>query len=365
QRMARRNALVRHLPAVEALGGATVILSDKTGTLTRNEMTVVALGTHAGLFDAQSPAARTQLARLPELLRCAALNRALKQTGDDRGTMSDPTEAALAEFAQAAGADVTDWKRVGEIPFDATRRRMSTVHAGPTARMLYCKGAPETVVALCTQAQTESGPTPLDAPALARWHDSERVLAERGLRVLALAWKPFEGDEPSEADETGLTLAGLVGLEDPPRPEVPGAVARCKQAGIRVIMVTGDHPHTAAAIARQIGLGDAPTVVTGPEIQRMSDTELQVALDAPHILFARVSADQKLRLTQALQRKGETVAVTGDGVNDAPALKAADIGIAMGRTGTDVARAAADMVLLDDHFDTIVNAIEEGRTVYA
>ncbi|MGH8678623.1 MAG: cation-translocating P-type ATPase, partial [Burkholderiales bacterium] len=254
QRMARRNALVRHLPAVEALGGATVILSDKTGTLTRNEMTVVALGTHAGLFEAQSPAAYTQLARLPELLHCAALNRALKHTGDDRGTTSDPTEAALAEFAQAAGADVIGWKRVGELPFDSTRRRMSNIHAGPTARMLYCKGAPETVLALCTQAQAESGPMPLDAPALARWQESERMLAGRGLRVLALAWKPFEGDEPSEADETGLTLAGLVGLEDPPRPEVPGAIARCKQAGIRVIMVTGDHPHTAAAIARQIGL---------------------------------------------------------------------------------------------------------------
>jgi len=189
-------------------------------------------------------------------------------------------------------------------------------------------------------------------------------MAEQGLRVLALAWRSLPGEMPREAWERALVLAGIVGLHDPPRPEVPQAVATCRAAGIRVIMVTGDHPRTARAVARDIGLGAAPVAVTGDALARLSDTQLQLALDAKEILFARVTADQKMRIVEVLQRKGEVVAVTGDGVNDAPALKRADIGIAMGVVGTDVARGAADMVLLDDNFASIVAAIEEGRAVF-
>jgi calcium-translocating P-type ATPase len=365
QRMAKRNALVRHLPAVEALGAATVILSDKTGTLTRNLMEVVAVFARDRPFDTRHGPERAGLGAHQALLRVAALNRTLKQSGDGATPTGDPMEAALGAFAESGGADIAHWRRVGEIPFDADRRRMSTIHDSPEGTVLLCKGAPEVVTARCASAETAAGIEPLDDAARARWHEAEQAFAQRGLRVLALAWKRLSRTDAAESDENHMTLAGLVGLEDPPRPDVPQAIATCREAGIRVIMVTGDHPHTAAAIAREIGLaGDSPAVITGDDLRHISDVELQVLLDSPDVHFARVSADQKLRITQALQHKGETIAVTGDGVNDAPALKAADIGIAMGRSGTDVARAAADIVLLDDHFASIVSAIREGRAVY-
>ncbi len=241
---------------------------------------------------------------------------------------------------------------------------MSVLYATPEGRMLYCKGAPETVLAACDFVHFDAGIAPLDAAARTRLLAAQRQMTETGLRVLAFAHCVVEDGMPSE--ERGMTLTGLVGLEDPPRAEVPDAIARCASAGIRIIMVTGDHPQTALAIARQIGLvkTDAPAVISGDQLRSISPSQLQLALDAKEIIFARVAADQKMLIVDTLKKKGEIVAVTGDGVNDAPALKAADIGIAMGIAGTDVAKEAADLILLDDNFASIVAAIEEGRAVF-
>ena len=357
QRMARRHALVRHLPAVETLGSATAILTDKTGTLTQNRMTVRELfvaGRH------RLAAERWPRADDLHLRAVARFCHSLKFPG---GTPSgDPMEVALWQFA---GDIPAQGQRAGEIPFDAERRRMSVItrdEAGAGA--LWCKGAPEAVLPRCATWLDGNQPRPFDAPAQENFRRAQEDLADRGLRVLALAWKPLAAAEP--AAEEGLQLCGLVGLEDPPRPDVHEAVSRCHEAGLRVIMVTGDHPRTALALGREVGLirSQAPAVFTGEALGQMSPASLQLALDAPEVLFARLTAEQKMCIVQALQHKGEIVAVTGDGVNDAPALKAADIGIAMGLSGTDVAREAADIVLLDDHFATIVNAIEEGRAVF-
>jgi magnesium-transporting ATPase (P-type) len=231
--------------------------------------------------------------------------------------------------------------------------------------VLYCKGAVEQVLPLCAQVlAAQNGSVAMDEALMQEFLSAQEEMAERGLRVLALAYRELDAGVPREQWEASLTLAGLVGLHDPPRPEVPQAIATCRAAGIRVIMVTGDHPHTARAVARDIGLAAAPAVIIGETLQRLTVTQLQLALDAEEILFARVTADQKMRIVEALKRKGHVVAVTGDGVNDAPALRRADIGIAMGVVGTDVARGAADMVLLDDNFASIVAAIEEGRAVF-
>jgi sodium/potassium-transporting ATPase subunit alpha len=357
QRMARRNALVRHLPAVETLGSATVILTDKTGTLTQNRMTVRELfvsGRH------QLAAKRWPRGHDLRLRAVARFCHTLKFP--DGQPSGDPMETALWRFA---GEIPELGRRAGEIPFDAERRRMSVVtrtdHGGG---FLWCKGAPEVVMPLCTHWNEGEEPRPFDAAAQAMFRRAHEDMADRGLRVLALAWKPLADDEP--ASEAGLELCGLIGLEDPPRPDVHAAVTRCHEAGVRVIMITGDHPHTAVALAREVDIvrTATPVVLTGDAVRHMSPAALQLALDAPEILFARVTAEQKMLVVQALQHKGEIVAVTGDGVNDAPALKTADIGIAMGLSGTDVAREAADIVLLDDHFATIVNAIEEGRAVF-
>ncbi len=385
QRMAKRHALVRHLPAVETLGATTVIVSDKTGTLTTSEMTVVRLAVAEGevaVADLHGAAA-AQPGRHRRLLETAGLCHDLRQTRVDGQLrwLGDPMEVALLRMPGAvdAGAGMPDgWERIGELPFDTARKRQSVIVDTPEGRLLYCKGAPETVLPLCLAVEAGGR---LDEPGRAVWRERQRLLATRGLRVIACAWRRLDGTERIEAAERDLIFCGLVGLEDPPRPEVPDAIARCRLAGIRVIMCTGDHPDTARAIAREIGLvgkvgaGDTPTsevagaggegrFVPGPELARMSDTQLQLLLDAPDVHFARMAPEQKLRVVEALKRKKEVVAVTGDGVNDAPALKAADIGVAMGLSGTDVAREAADMVLLDDNFATIVVAIEEGRAVY-
>ncbi|NYZ14879.1 cation-transporting P-type ATPase [Azospirillum sp. RWY-5-1] len=341
RRMARRNVLVRHLPAVEALGSATVICTDKTGTLTLNRMTVRATDGEPGAIAAVER-------------HCHTLARS------KTGWLGDPMEVALVEHAGPGPVHA----RTGEVPFDTERRRLSTLHRAPTGPVVYTKGAAETVLPLCTARATAAGVVPLDDTGRAAVLAAQDAMADRGLRVLALAWR----DDPDPADpERGLVLAGLVGLEDPPRPEVPDAVAKARAAGIRVVMVTGDHPHTALAIAREIGLvrGSDPELVTGDALRTMTDSHLMLVLDGDEVVFARVGADQKLRIVQALQRRGETVAVTGDGVNDAPALKQGDIGVAMGRCGTDVAREAADMILLDDNFASIVHAVEEGRAVFA
>jgi sodium/potassium-transporting ATPase subunit alpha len=366
RRMAKRRALIRHLPAAETLGSATVIVTDKTGTLTENRMRATHTWFDDGLHAPGPPDAAAARGRREffEIARhCHSLQR-VTDNGRPR-LLGDPMEAALVEMAErVAGEPVAD--KTDEIPFDADRRRMSTVHQTARGRLLYCKGAPEAVLPLCIAAQSGNGIAPLDGALHARLEKAMDDMAERGLRILALAWRELPPGTPPENREERLVLAGLVGLEDPPRAEVPEAIAKCHSAGIRVIMATGDHPHTATAVARAIGLAPsgAPAVVIGENVARMTEAQLQLALEAPEILFARVSADQKLRIVTALQRKGHVVAVTGDGVNDAPALRAADIGIAMGVVGTDVAREAADMVLLDDNFASIVAAIEEGRAVF-
>ena len=357
QRMARRNALVRHLPAVETLGSATTILTDKTGTLTQNRMSVRELfaGGRHRLAAERWPAGGDF-----HLRAVARFCHSLKFPADQPA--GDPMEIALWQFA---GPIPEPGERRGEIAFDAERRRMSVITRHPDGSgQLWCKGAPESVLPLCTHWMDGDTAHPLGEDTRDDFNRAHADMADRGLRVLALAWRPLAASD--EADEAQLALAGLVGLEDPPRPDVHAAVERCHEAGLRVIMVTGDHPRTAVAVAREVSIvrGPSPLVISGEALRAMAPAALQLALDAPEIVFARVSAEQKMLIVQALQRKGEIVAVTGDGVNDAPALKTADIGIAMGLSGTDVAREAADIVLLDDHFATIVNAIEEGRAVF-
>jgi len=372
QRMAKRNALVRHLPAVETLGSTTVILSDKTGTLTQNRMAVRRLWLGGGFFTPGEIAAQPQpVVSHLALFVNAALCHNLKQVNNQGNPawQGDPMEVALAAMGRDAAGSLDGFTRLDEIPFDTDRKRMSVRVATPQGRMLYCKGALETVLGVCDRVQLDGQVVPLDAAAKNRLLAAENEMTRTGLRVLAFAHGVLDDgatDGGLPATESGLILSGLVGLEDPPRPEVPQAIARCDAAGIRVIMVTGDHPHTAQAIAREIGLvkTEVPVVITGDELSRLSPAQLQLALDAPEILFARVGAEQKMHLVEALQKKGEIVAVTGDGVNDAPALKTADIGIAMGIAGTDVAKEAADMILLDDNFASIVSAIEEGRAVF-
>ena len=367
QRMARNNALIRHLPAVETLGAATVICTDKTGTLTLNRMTVRQLLVAETPLDL--PLSPPQCALCQPLLDIARHCHSLREVADAGGlrVLGDPMEVALVEMAHQAQGNAGYTPPLHEFAFDTTRRRMSTVHERADGRVLYCKGAPEVVTPLCSQLLTATGPQPLDATQRERLRQTQEAMAARGLRVLALAWRPLDNQPLRLELESELIFAGLVGIEDPPRPEVPEAMRRCQQAGIQVIMLTGDHPVTACAIAREIGLthSDTPRVITGLALRHLSESQLQFALDAPEILFARVTADQKLLVVEALKRKGQVVAVTGDGVNDAPALKRADIGIAMGVIGTDVAREAADMVLLDDNFASIVKAVEEGRAVYA
>jgi sodium/potassium-transporting ATPase subunit alpha len=367
QRMAARNALVRHLPAVEALGSTTTICSDKTGTLTQNRMSVSRLWLGGGFLDFGDLAAQPRLSGDNlELFINAALCHGLKivDEGDRQSLLGDPMEVALAAMGRQVVGELADHKRIDEISFDTDRKRMSVLYAMPRGRMLYCKGAPERVLDACDFVQFDAGIVPLDPAARTRLLAAQDEMTEAGLRVLAFAHCPIEDGMPSE--ERGMILSGLVGLEDPPRPEVPDAVARCATAGIRIIMVTGDHPRTALAIARQIGMvkSEQPVVITGDQLRSISPAHLQLALDAREIIFARVAAEQKMLIVQALQKKGEVVAVTGDGVNDAPALKTADIGISMGIGGTDVAKEAADLILLDDNFASIVAAIEEGRAVF-
>jgi calcium-translocating P-type ATPase len=367
QRMAKRNALVRHLPAVETLGSTTTICCDKTGTLTQNRMSVQRLWLGGGFLDFVDLAARPRLTEdHRQLFVNAALCHSLKETDEEgqRKWVGDPMEVALIGMGHQVVGELVDHERLDEIPFDTDRKRMSVMCATPQGRMLYCKGAPETVLAACSFVRFDAGIAPLDSVARTRLLAAQRQMAEAGLRVLAFAHCAVEDGMPSE--EQGMTLTGLVGLEDPPRAEVPDAIARCATAGIRIIMVTGDHPRTALAIARQIGLvkTDDPVIVSGDQLRSISPAQLQLALDAKEIIFARVAAEQKMLIVEALKTKGEIVAVTGDGVNDAPALKIADIGIAMGIGGTDVAKEAADLILLDDNFASIVAAIEEGRAVF-
>jgi sodium/potassium-transporting ATPase subunit alpha len=280
--------------------------------------------------------------------------------------LGDPMEVALVEMALPFVSGTPLYPRLDEVPFDSDRMRLSTVHQAPDGPTLYCKGAPESVLPLCRHILVDGRMQPLGVESKASIVRAQDTMAHKGLRVLAFACRKLDAGHDRERLEEDLVFVGLAGLEDPPRPEVPEALRRCGEAGIKVIMVTGDHPRTAAAIASEIGLvrSDHPTLITGEQLRLFSDTQLQLALDAEEVIFARVVADQKMRIVEALKKKGQIVAVTGDGVNDAPALKAAHIGIAMGIAGTDVAREAADMVLLDDNFASIVTAVEEGRAVF-
>jgi Ca2+-transporting ATPase len=339
-RMARRGAIVRKLPAVETLGSATVICTDKTGTLTRNEMTVRALETATGKEE-------------PALLLASVLanNASVVDEKDGRRYLGDPTEVALLVAAERGGVDVAaaraKFPRVGEVPFTSERKRMSTEHEGPAGRVGYAKGAVGRILESCTQELVGDAAVPLTETRRAAILAKTEELAAKALRVLAVATGP---------GETALTFLGLAGMMDPPREEAKAAVAEARSAGIRPVMITGDHPATAMAIAREVGIAENPKVVTGAELDR----EFVAGAD----VYARVNPEHKLRIVQALQATGAVVAMTGDGVNDAPALKAADIGIAMGKAGTDVAKQAADLILTDDNFATIVAAVAEGRAVF-
>lgn len=369
QRMARRHALVRHLPAVETLGSATVICTDKTGTLTENRMTVLRLtlgmttSTIADLLQAQKLVEGYR--PFFEVARyCHTL--ATSTDGGRPRYQGDPMEVALVQMAETAMPELPPGTRVDELPFDSDRKRLSVLYETPHGRMLYTKGALETLLPCCQGircGQEEISLTPSHQEQVLH---AQAAMAEQGLRVLAFAYRPLPPDISREHWEEHLIYLGLVGLEDPPRPEVPAAIATCRQAGIRVIMVTGDHPLTACAIARQIGLVHTatPQVITGDHLQRLSDVQLHLALEVPEVIFARVGPGHKMRIVRVLQASGAVVAVTGDGVNDAPALKQGDIGVAMGVVGTDVAKEAADVILLDDNFASIVRAVEEGRTVF-
>jgi len=395
--MAGRNAIVRKLSAVETLGSATVIASDKTGTLTRNEMTVRTIVTASGRvrfegsgYDPTGEVSAddgalegTLVMELERTLTAASLaNNATLQRTDDRWLVQgDPTEGALLVAARKAGLDdrtiAARWRRVAELPFSSERKLMSTVHEdaerGSTC-MLFTKGAPEVLLPRCSHELVGNEHVPL-APArrdaLARENEA---LADQALRSLATACRPLDDVATTGRDgrnvrvddsaEQSLVFLGLVGMIDPPRAEARDAVMRARQAGIRPILITGDHPRTAAVIAAELGISDDGRATTGKELAQLTDEALARTV-AEVSVYARVDPAHKLRIVDALQRNGDVVAMTGDGVNDAPALRAADIGIAMGITGTDVSKEAADMILADDDFATIVAAVEEGRGVYA
>ncbi len=396
QRMVARNALVRRLPSVETLGSVTVVCSDKTGTLTRNEMTVRELhagrqswhvtGTgyapHGEFHDAGGGDA-TAMSRddirhnadLQRLLTIATTcnNASAQPKGDDGQwqVVGDPTEGALVVAALKAGIERDEAAEhpLLEIPFDSERKTMSVVVGLPNGRrLMYSKGAPEAMLPKCAAEQVTGEVAPLSD---ARRHEilaTAGDMAERALRVLAFGWREYgiHGDDAGESadQEHDLVFSGLAGMIDPPRDEAREAVARCRSAGIRPVMITGDHPATALAIARELGLADgAGRVATGTDLDALSDEDLAATAGTISV-YARVSAAHKLRVVQAWQARGEVVGMTGDGVNDAPAVKAADIGIAMGITGTDVTKEASDMVLTDDNFASIVNAVEEGRGIY-
>ena len=380
QRMAKRNALVRRLPAVETLGSTSVICSDKTGTLTRDEMTARKLYTPGRMLtisgSGYEPAGKLSVdgsavepsARETELLRAAALVSDAHLVRDEAHggwyIKGDPTEGALIVAAAKAGLQKDDldlqFPRIGEIPFTSETKRMTTLHSVENGQVAYAKGAPETILDSCSRQWTEQGEVALGDAERGAILETVRQMAREALRVLAVATK---ADAELEDAERDMTFLGLVGMIDPPRPEAKAAIERCEQAGIRVVMITGDHPLTAQAVARELGLLKAGRTVTGAELEDMSDEELERDVETIEV-YSRVSPAHKLRVVTALQRRGHIAAMTGDGVNDAPALKKADIGIAMGITGTDVSKEAAAMTLTDDNFASIVAAVEEGRGIF-
>lgn len=380
QRMVKRNALVRRLPAVETLGSTSVICSDKTGTLTKDEMTARKIFAQGQIFEISGTGyephgefiADGQTVEPPEfvreLLRAAALSSdAHVERNEERGTwevQGDPTEGALIIAASKAGLPKEDldaqFPRTNEIPFTSETKRMTTLHQEADRQTAYTKGAPETILGSCISYRSEQGEEPLGEEQRAAIVQTIQELASEGLRVLGLAMRT---DASLENAEQEMTFLGLVGMIDPPRPEAKAALEKCEAAGIKVIMITGDHPLTAQAVAKELGLFRDGKAVTGPDVEAMSDEQLEQEVEGIDV-FSRVSPAHKLRTVQALQQRGHVVAMTGDGVNDAPALKKADIGIAMGITGTDVSKEAAAMMLTDDNFASIVAAVEEGRGIF-
>jgi P-type Ca2+ transporter type 2C len=393
QRMARRNAIVRHFSAVETLGSASVIASDKTGTLTRNEMTVREVVTASGrvlisgtgyapVGDVKQDGGGAVAGRLRvELERALAVadraNNASLQQRDGLWTVQgDPTEAALIVAARKAGLQAESLRRrfarVGEVPFSSERKLMSTLHTDEETRgrvLLFTKGAPDVLLGRCGEELVGDRHRPLSEARRREILEANDALAGRALRTLGVAYRSsLDGTLTPErlgSDvERDLVFAGLIGMIDPPRDEARNAVARAKGAGIRPVLITGDHPNTAAVIAQELGILGVSRTVTGAELERMSADSLDQIVGEVSV-YARVNPEHKLRIVEALQRRGCIVAMTGDGVNDAPALKTADIGVAMAVTGTDVSKQAADMVLADDNFATIVAAVEEGRAIFS
>jgi len=385
QKMARRNAIIRRLPAVETLGAVTTICSDKTGTLTRNEMTVQALVTADHQYQVSGVGYAPQgaieidgkMRDLDQLdpalvmgLKGALLcnDSWLVEKEGDWQVNGDPTEGALLAAAIKAGFDPQIetglCPRTDLIPFESDHKFMATLHHDHQGQgYIFIKGAPERVLAMCQYQATEAGEQPIDADF---WHQSMERLADSGQRVLAIAVKKVPGTQMElgfDDVKAGAVLLNLFGIIDPPREEAIKAVAECHQAGIRVKMITGDHAATAKAIGLQLGIGDGKTAITGHDIEQMDDQALQKVVTDVDI-FARTSPEHKLRLVAALQAQGHVTAMTGDGVNDAPALKRADVGIAMGKKGTEASKEASEMVLADDNFASIVRAVREGRTVY-
>lgn len=360
-RMSEKNTIVRRLSAVETLGGAQVICSDKTGTLTQNRMQVTTW-TDYSHREPKNEDLRETVANLFAL--CNDCNVS------DGNLQGEPTEKALGEYAQSMGIDFAalrrDMPRVGEIPFSSARKRMTTLHKTEDGWISVTKGAPDILLEKCTFCMEGSGQVPFDSrrKSMARMVNGE--MAAQALRVVAVAFRQWSEKPPltEEALERNLVFAGMAGMVDPPRPEVKEAVHLCRQAGIRPVMITGDHVLTAEAIGRELGIyqkGDC--AVTGAELDKMSDKELETAAETCTV-FARVAPEHKVRIVQAFQKRSNVVAMTGDGVNDAPALKTADIGCAMGKSGTEVAKGASDLILTDDNFATIVEAVREGRGIY-
>ena len=390
--LAGQNALVRKLAAVETLGSTTVIATDKTGTLTQNAMNVRAISLGETLVDVTGVGYEPrgeflvggeliqplEWPQLRLLIRTAAFcsNARLIPPESPRARwtiVGDPTEGALLAMARKAGFDLASEleaaPRIYELPFDSVRKRMSTIHQEGPGLVAYVKGSPTGVLDLCSRGLLDGQEIAMTPALRQAWVERNDALAGQALRVLGFAYRRLPpGVDYHESDqvETDLVFVGLAGMMDPPRPEVAEAIALCHQAGIRVIMVTGDYGLTAVAIAVKIGLVSGPDarIVSGPELERLTDEQLQRVVEERDLIFARVSPEHKLRIAQALQDRGEVVAMTGDGVNDAPALKRADIGVAMGITGTDAAKEAAQMVLADDNFATIVKAVELGRAVF-
>ena len=380
QRMARRNALVRRLAAVETLGSVSMIGSDKTGTLTADQMTVRRIWIAGETLEVSGngyepegeflrngePVAASEPLR--KLLRAAALAsdaRLVRAADGSTEIRGDPTEAALVVAAAKAGIErdelVAARPRVAEIAFTSERKQMTTLHETPGGCVAYSKGAPEVLLRSCSRWLSPAGEATLGQADREAVLEAAQHLAAEALRVLAVARRAEARPESAESE---MTLLGLVGMIDPPRPEAKDAIRTCARAGIKPVMITGDHPLTARAIASELGLLGSGRVVTGADLDTMSDAELEREIESIEV-YARVSPAHKLRVVEALQANGHSVAMTGDGVNDAPALKRADIGVAMGITGTDVTREAADMTLTDDNFASIVAAVEEGRGVFA